>query len=374
MSDSTVAAVALSLITTIGAGGHAQQAETPPDALDGVDTVILLTQGKEVFGKSAISLAHDGFTYLFSSPETKAEFQKNPDKYSIQLGGLCARMGGTVTGNPSNYIVHDRKVYIFASDNCRKLFVEAPAKYLATPPPPMPTVAGAVARGRALLDRAAAAHGGNRLDAVNSYLESSSVTLKRPSGDVSIVTKTMWRFPGGARSERTIPLQSGTITVITLLTPEGAWGFGPDGRSRRVPRASVPSVESSLWRPLLPLLRARTEEKLDVAALGPTTVPGASLERVRVIRGGLDVTLNIDSSTGRVHSTSLVDRNDRGEVGAILVAYDDFRTVDGVTLPFAENATFNGAPSPALSRRLETLELNPALDLALFAAPGGAGR
>ena len=94
----------------------AQQPAGPVDALDGVDTVVLLKQGKEVFGKQAFRSEHGRFAYLFSSAETKAEFDKAPAKYAIQMGGLCARMGGTVTGNPSDYIVHEGKIYIFGSD------------------------------------------------------------------------------------------------------------------------------------------------------------------------------------------------------------------------------------------------------------------
>ena len=60
MSKVTMAAVALSLFTL--APVAAQQPPTPPpDALDGVDVVVLLQQGKEVFGKSAaISALEEG--------------------------------------------------------------------------------------------------------------------------------------------------------------------------------------------------------------------------------------------------------------------------------------------------------------------------
>ena len=83
---------------------------------------MLLKDGKEAFGKQAFRSDHGRFTYLFSSAETKAEFDKAPEKYAIQMGGLCARMGRTVTGNPSDYLVHDGKIYIFGSDACHKSF------------------------------------------------------------------------------------------------------------------------------------------------------------------------------------------------------------------------------------------------------------
>src|SRR5687768_16642275 len=124
-------ATALSVL--LAASTPLAQPRPTQDALDGVDTVVLLTQGKEVFGKEAFKTTHGRLNYLFSAAETKAEFEKNPEKYAVQMGGLCARMAGTVIGNPSNYVVHDGKIYIFASDNCRALFLKTPAKYMPRP-------------------------------------------------------------------------------------------------------------------------------------------------------------------------------------------------------------------------------------------------
>ena len=369
MSKVTMAAVALSLFTL--APVAAQQPPTPPpDALDGVDVVVLLQQGKEVFGKSALHAVHGGFNYLFSSEENKAEFEKAPAKYAIQLGGMCARMGGMVTGNPSDYVVHDGKIYIFGSDECRKLFVATPAKYLPRPPAPMPTSAQAVAKGRTLLDKAAVAHGGNKLDTLTSYIEAWTTTQQRQMGPVSITTRNISRFPGGARNERTIPMNSGIRTITTVLTPSDAWGaFGTDVSVP--PPAALPALQRILWQQLIPLLRNRKEPDVKVAALGTSTVDGATLERVRVVRGGVDVVINVDAKSGRVHSLSYVDRKSDGEVGEIAIAYADYKPIDGVLVPFAEKGTFNGAPNETLTRTLDSASVNAAVDAALFQRPSG---
>lgn len=374
MSKKTMAAVALSFFALSGAGSAQQPAPPPAEALDGVDVVVLLKQGKEVFGKSALSSVHAGFTYLFSSAESKAEFERAPDKYAIQLGGLCARMGGTVTGNPSDYTVHDGKIYIFGSDECRKLFIASPAKYLPRPSAPMPASGDAVTKGRALLDKAAAAHGGPKLDAMTSYVESWTTTQQRQTGPVSIANKNLWRFPGGARNERTIPLASGTMSIATVVAPAGVWGVGNGGRVMTPPAAAVPAVQRAVWQQLLPLLRMRRESGVKVAALGPASIEGARLERVRVVHGGVDIVLNVDPLSGRVHSAAYVDRKNDGEVGQIAIAYGDFRPVEGVLVPFAEKATFNGTPDATLTRTLDSVAVNSALDAALFTRPAGAGK
>jgi YHS domain-containing protein len=374
MSRWTMSAVALSLVALV-ASAQAQQAGVAEDALDGVDVVMLLQQGKEVFGKSAFKSTHGRFDYLFSSAETKAQFDAAPAKYAVQMNGLCARMAKTVQGNPSNYVVHDGRIYIFASDNCRKLFIEAPAKYLDRPSAPMPTSADAAAKGRALLDKAAAAHGGPRLDAVVHYTEKSSVVQRRPTGDVSIVTRNIWRFatdqPARAvRSERIIPLASGPLTVTTLLTPAGAWDLASDGRVRQVNTASVPALQLDLGRQLVPLLRTRNDDGVEIAALEAATIGAERLERVRMRRGGLDVILHIEPAGWRVRSISFTDRNGQGEVGDVTITFDDFRSVDGVTVPFAEKVAFNGTAEPAQAKTVDTAVLDGPIDPALFQSLG----
>jgi hypothetical protein len=124
-----------------------------------------------------------------------------------------------------------------------------------------------------------------------------------------------------------------------------------------------------LWQPLVALLRMRNEPDVKVAALGATTVNATNLERVRVVRGGVDITLLIDPASGRVHSTQYFDRKSDGEYGEIALAYGDYRSVEGVLVPFVEKGTFNGMPHPGLTRTLESASVNGAVDAALFTAP-----
>ena len=102
MRIAPVAAVThvLMFVSLVAAPAHAQMAQ-PKDALDGVDAVALLNQGKEISGKPEFKVARGKFDYLFATAENKAAFEKNPEKYEIQLSGACARMGGGVTGNPA---------------------------------------------------------------------------------------------------------------------------------------------------------------------------------------------------------------------------------------------------------------------------------
>lgn len=355
--------------------GSAQAQTAPPrEALDGIDPVVLLTTGKEVSGKATLAVVRAQFQYLFATPESKATFEKSPEKYEIQLSGACARMGGGVTGNPADYAVVDGKVYIFGSDDCHKKFVAAPAKFLPKPAPPMPSAAAVLSQGRALVERAVKAIGGaGKLDAVTTYVESSSQVQKRPAGDVPIKLKTMWRFPGDIRAERTTTLPDRTTTSANLITPAGAWFIG-QGRAYPQNAEGRAASESGYNRQLVPLLRGRGEAGFRAAALGAGTEDGVAVDRVRVKHRSLDVTLAIDKASGLVHSMSFTGRGPEAEIGSYVVVLGDYRDVSGLKLPFAERALFNGAPDTILSRTLDAITINAPLDPALFQPGSGGGQ
>ena len=356
------------LVVLLSAGGPAGRdglQKAADDALDGLDPV-LLVGGKEVPGKSALSVTRGDFVYLFSTADTKATFERDPAKYEIQLGGLCARMGKTTGGNPSDFLVHEGKIYIFGSDECHKKFQAEPAKYLPAPPAPLPAAPAAATRGRQLVDRAVAALGGAaRLDALTTYVESYTQVQQRPQGEVTVATKTMWSFPDRARQERSMALQGKTMSSATVLSPEGMWYLG-GGQAYPMRAAGRPSLEQDFGRHPLALLRARRTPGFKAVALGSGTVDDLSVENVRIISGSTDVTLAIGAS-GRIHSETFRDRNSEGEYGTFSIVYSDFRPVEGLQLPFTARGTFNGQPLPSLSVTLDAITLNTPLDASLFA-------
>lgn len=348
------------------AGG---QTPAPAEALDGIDTVLLLKTGKETFGKAAFRSEHGRFVYLFASAETKADFDADPERYAIQMNGACARMG-TGGGNPSNYAVVDGRIYIFASDACHKAFVSAPARFLPKPAVPLPADPAAAAAGKALLDRAAQAHGGAKLDALDSYTESYVVATANQMPSPPRVTTT-WRYPDAVRSERSFEMNGRTMTIVTLLADGGGWN-GPADAPQLGPvnPVSIPGLQQQTRRMVLPLLRMRAAAGTKIAALPPGTVDGVRVDRVRMVRDGLDVTLNIDTASGRVHSTSAIDRGTEAAFGEVVVLFGNYREVDGLLVPYSERGLFDGRAEATLDRALETAIVNPPVDPARFKAGG----
>lgn len=362
--NSLLTMLVVASFTTLGA-----QAPAPVEALDGVDPVLLLKTGKETFGRAAFKSERGRFTYLFASAESKTEFDANPERYAIQLNGVCARMG-VGTGNPSNYAIANGKIYIFASDDCHKAFVAAPERFLPKPAAPLPSDPRAATAGKALLDRAAATHGGAKLDGLTSYAESYLPVTVNPMPSPPKVSTT-FRFPDGVRSERTFDMSGKPMTIVTVLADGGGWGGPADApQLRPLNPVSLPGIEQQMGRLLVPLLRNRSASGTKVASLGPATVNGAAVERVRLVRGAVDVTVNIEPASGRVHSVSAIDRGPESAFGEVVVVLSDFRDVDGILVPFKESATFDGVPAPNLSRSLESVVINPPVDPASF--KGGA--
>jgi YHS domain-containing protein len=354
------------LVLALAAG--AAQAQTPPrEALDGIDPV-LLVQGKEVQGKSEFKVSRGRFDYLFATAENKAAFEKDPGRYEIQLGGMCARMGGGATGNPADYFVYNGRIYIFGSDDCHKKFVAAPEKYLPKPVAPMSTDAADARRGRELVDRAVKALGGaDRLDAVTTYVETSSQVQKRPTGEAAVTTKTMYRLPADVRVERTVTAEGRTYTSGGLLTATGSWYVGRDRMYPQLPEAR-PAAEQEVLRQIVPLLHARNGEGFKAVAVAGSTLDGVTEDRVRIRNGSVDVTLGLEKSSGRIHSVSYIGRGREAELGDVVLVYGDFRDVNGLHLPFSERGLFNGEPYENLTRTLDAIAINTPLEAALFEA------
>ena len=92
--------------------------------------------------------------------------------------------------------------------------------------------------------------------------------------------------------------------------------------------------------------------------------------------GALDVelpefttTLAIDPGTGRVVSQTYRGRGPGGVLGQIAINYSDYRTVEGLSLPFKTTATFDGQPFPPLSATIESITINGQIDPSTFKKP-----
>ena len=355
-----------SLITAIVLFGSAitasaQNSSPSPEAiipLEGLDPVAL-TQGKEVQGDMKYKVTRGRFQYIFASAENKATFEKDPGRYEIQLDGSCARMGPPTSGNPDLYAVYNGRIYIFGSEECQTLFKAAPEKYLEVPAPPKsPPTAEMVKRGRELIAKAVESLGGeSKLDHLVSFQR------KDVRGN-EVRNTLLLAFPDSLRQETVRP----TFTLVSVVTPAESF-FLVNNAANAMPETNRAAIYKELNHELIVLFRSRTRSEFKASVAGNDKVGEVAVERVAVELADFTTTLAIDPATGRVLNQTYHGRGPGGVLGDIAISYSDFRSVEGLSLPFKMTATFDGQPFPALSATIETITINGQIDPATFKKP-----
>ena len=327
--------------------------------LEGLDPV-MLSQGKEVQGDMKYKVTRGKFQYIFANAENKATFEKDPTRYEIQLDGSCARMGSPTTGNPDLYLVHNGRIYIFGSEECQIAFKAAPEKYLEVPAAPKsPPTAEMVKRGQELIAKAVDALGGaSKLDQLQSFQKTE---LRGNQVKNSLVLA----FPDALRQETVRP----NFTLVSVITPSDSFVLVNNG-ARPMPEANRTAIYKELYHELVVLFRARTRSDFNAWRTG-NGAEDKSVEYMDVELPGFITTLGIDPGTGRVVSQTYKGRGPGGVLGQIVINYSEFRTVEGLSLPFKTTATFDGQPFPPLTATIETIKINGQIDPSSFKKPPG---
>jgi YHS domain-containing protein len=337
------------LLIIVALGCSIARAQETVIPLEGLDPV-MLTQGKEVQGDMKFKVTRGQFQYIFANAQTQATFEKDPTRYEIQLKGHCARMGAPTGANPDLYYVHNGRIYIFGSEECQTLFKGAPARYLEVPPAPKaPPTAEMIKRGQELIAKAVGVFGGSKLD----QLQTLQKTEVRGNQAKNILVVA---FPDSVRQETVRP----TFTLASVITPSESFTVF-NNAARPMPDSNRTAIFKELYHDPLFLLRARSQPDFKASA--------GSEGRLDIELPEFTTTLGIDPATGRVVNQTYKGRGPGGLVGEIVIKYSDFRTVEGLSLPFKTEATFDGQPFPALSATVEAITINGQVDVASFKKP-----
>ncbi len=112
--------------------------ETPPQktmplGLDGYCPVALMEAGNWVEGQARWGARHRGRTYLFSGLEQQQTFLSDPDRYSPALSGddpVAAIDGGKTSAGQRRYgVTYQKRIYLFESPETRAAFAANPQRY-----------------------------------------------------------------------------------------------------------------------------------------------------------------------------------------------------------------------------------------------------
>lgn len=317
-------------------------AQEPP-ALKGFDPVWLV-RGEERAGKAEYALTHGYYSYLFVSAETRAEFAREPERYSIQMDGACARMGpASGAGSAERWAVHAGRIYLFASDQCKARFLREPDSFLDPPEAPREVSAEQAAEARRWWERARRAHG--ITSAVTGYREQSS----RATQNGVIVRTYRWGAPDTITEEFDYPHYG---VYGDTVTAQGGVYFVKGKREEHRP-SQHKARGHELWRHPLVLLLARYE------AMWPARESG-SVQEVGIERFGTAMFMGLDGKSGRVVHLRYRGRGPEMTLGEIVDTFGDWRSVHGVWTPFRRESTFDGKPWPERTRTLASVELSAA--------------
>jgi hypothetical protein len=215
-----------------------------------------------------------------------------------------------------------------------------------------PPTAEMVKRGQELIAKAVEAFGGgSKLDQLVSFQKTE---LRGNQVKNSLVLA----FPDALRQETV----RSNFTLTSVITPSESFIL-VNNSARPMSEANRTGIYKELYHELLVLFRARTRSDFKAWA----SENGG--EYVDIELQGFTTTLGIDSGTGRVISQTYKGRGPGGVLGQIAINYSDYRTVEGLSLPFKTSATFDGQPFPALSATIEGIKVNGQIDPSSFKKP-----
>lgn len=126
MKRALMLAVGAALAVAVAAGTYA---ETKEAAIGGYCPVAYVKMGKAVKGDARWSSVRDGQTFLFSAAQAKEMFDKSPDQFNVAYHGYCATgvaMGKKIASNPEIFTVNKGVTYLFSTAEAKAMFDKDP--------------------------------------------------------------------------------------------------------------------------------------------------------------------------------------------------------------------------------------------------------
>jgi YHS domain-containing protein len=106
-----------------------------PLGLEGFCPVSLVDKGTWVEGRAQWGARHRGRTYLFAGAEQQRAFLADPDRYAPALSGddpvLACDSGREVAGQRRYGVTYQSRTYLFSSPETRAAFAANPQRYTA---------------------------------------------------------------------------------------------------------------------------------------------------------------------------------------------------------------------------------------------------
>jgi hypothetical protein len=217
---------------------------------------------------------------------------------------------------------------------------------------------GAVANGaKALLDKAIAAKGGlAKLQGIRTVHSEGTMIVTDLNGPVPFKVVANIEYPERFRIDADMP----NGKVAQVYAAGRYWVVDPDGKANELPEEGRPEIKASIQRDLIAVLVKAGTGKLVVREVDADEPRLAGIEI-----SGADMrplTLFVDRDNG------LIDRaRYDGPDGRIEERYSDYRSVDGIQIPF--HTVVRRAGLTSIARDIKTIKFNVALAPGIFQMP-----
>ena len=239
---------------------------------------------------------------------------------------------------------------------------EAPAKQekSAESAPAQPQ--GSNPEGKAMAAKVADALGGEpKLQSVKAVKSSFTVTQQTGPMQGTIQIESTIVYPDHSRADIQTP--QGGFSMIT--TPDAAFGVA-QGQTHDFPASRKNDSLEQIRRDPIYLAQHITDPAFSFASAGTDKTGGTETTMVDVSGPGVTMRWFVDPQTGKIVRETYKAVGQSGPYDGE-TAFSDWKTVDGMNLPFHRANKQNGQDSSSV--QYSSFEFNPAVDMKIFEKP-----
>ncbi len=257
----------------------------------------------------------------------------------------------------------DKPLASFGSVTPIDITIPEPAAAGAGKQGPAPT--SSTAEGKALLAKVVEGLGGKaKVDAVKTMRLKAAMLHKTPQGDMNSEAEAFSAFPDRVRMTMRLPMGE----VTTVLSGEDGF-MQMMGTTRDLPAAMKDTMVKGMKRETLLVAQQGNNPKYIFSVGGTEKIGDVEAQILDINADGAQIRWYVDPNSGRILRSSYQAMEMTGPVHREN-DYSDWRTVDGITLPFKSRVTSDGKESGG-SEALE-VEFNPVIDPKIFEKPAEA--
>ncbi len=241
---------------------------------------------------------------------------------------------------------------------------------ITIPPPPGAKPAAAVssgsnAEGKALLAKVIEGMGGvSKVQSVKSLHVKVKAQMNTPQGEMAMEVEEFVVLPDRSWQKMTTPM--GDFTMVT--SPAASFMAGAMG-NRDMPASQKDEMAKEMRSEPLFVAQHADDSKYIFSAGASEKVGDLETKILDVNADGVAVRWFVDPATGRIVRTSGQAMGMSGP-GERVTDYSDWKTAEGISLPFKESRTLGGQKEATIE--VDTLEFNSVVDPKLFEKPSAA--